>query len=270
MEIFSIHSELACEPEMANACEQDLVSIITPAFNAAAYVHSTISSVKGQSYNNWELLIVDDCSTDNTVEIVERAAALDPRVRLIRQRKNGGPASARNSALDAAKGRWIAFLDSDDLWLPEKIESQLSFQRRRSAKVTFTAFRRISADGLQTGHLINIPERVGYRHLLGNTVIATSTVMVDRKLSGEFRMKAMYYDDFGCWLDLLRDGDVALGLQRDLMRYRVVGQSVSRNKKNSARQVWRTYRTVEKLGLLQALWYFVSYAVNGYLKYRRF
>lgn len=265
-----MHPEFPYEPEMTEAYEPDLVSIVTPAFNAAAYVQATIASVQKQSHGNWEMLIVDDCSSDNTVEIVERAAALDPRVRLIRQRKNGGPASARNSALDAAKGRWIAFLDSDDLWLPDKLESQLSFQRSRSAKVTFTAFRRITADGLQTGHLINIPERVGYRQLLGNTVIATSTVVVDRELSGEFRMKAMYYDDFGCWLDLLRNGDVALGLQRDLMRYRVMGQSVSRNKKNSARQVWHTYRTVERLGLLQASWYFVNYAVNGYLKYRRF
>lgn len=255
---------------MTNTHDQDLVSIITPAFNAAAYVESTIASVQAQSHAHWEMLIVDDCSSDNTVEIVERAAALDPRVRLIRQRQNGGPAAARNSALDAAKGRWIAFLDSDDLWLPQKLESQLAFQRSHSAKVTFTAFRRITADGRQTGHFINIPERVDYRQLLGNTAIATSTVVVDREISGEFRMKAMYYDDFGCWLDLLRGGDIAFGLQSDLMRYRVVSQSVSRNKKNSAYQVWRTYRTVEGLGSLRASWYFVNYAVNGYLKYRRF
>lgn len=255
---------------MTNTYDQDLVSIITPAFNAAAYVEVTIASVQAQSHAHWEMLIVDDCSSDTTVEIVERAVAMDPRIRLIRQRKNGGPAAARNSALEAATGRWVAFLDSDDLWLPGKLESQLAFQRNHSAKVTFTAFRRITADGRQTGRLINIPERVGYRQLLENTVIATSTVVVDREMSGEFRMKAMYYDDFGCWLDLLRGGDVALGLQSDLMRYRVVGQSVSRNKKNSARQVWRTYRTVERLGLLQASWYFVNYAVNGYLKYRRF
>ena len=255
---------------MSNTYDQDLVSIITPAFNAANYVEATIAAVQAQTHGHWEMLVVDDCSSDNTVEIVERAAALDPRVRLIRQRRNGGPAAARNSALEAATGRWVAFLDSDDLWLPEKLESQLAFQRRHSAKVTFTAFRRITADGRQTGHLINIPERVSYRQLLGNTVIATSTVVVDRTMSGEFRMKAMYYDDFGCWLDLLRGGNVALGLQDDLMRYRVVSQSVSRNKKNSARQVWRTYRMVEGLSLLRASWYFVNYAVNGYLKYRRF
>lgn len=247
-----------------------LVSIITPAFNAARYVEATIASVRAQSYENWEMLVVDDCSSDSTVEVVERASALDPRVRLIRQLQNGGPAAARNSALIAARGRWIAFLDSDDLWLPHKLELQLAFQRSLAAKITFTAFRRITADGRTTGRLINIPKRVSYRQLLGNTVIATSTVMVDRERSGQFRMKAMYYDDFGCWLDLLRGGDLAHGLQCDLMRYRVVSQSVSRNKKNSARQVWRTYRTIEGLGLLRAAWYFVNYAVNGYLKYRRF
>ena len=247
-----------------------LVSIITPAYNAAGYVQTAISSVRDQTYQNWEMLIVDDCSSDNTVEIVEQAAAMDPRVRLIRQPKNGGPAAARNSALNAAKGRWIAFLDSDDLWLPQKLELQLAFQRTHGAKITFTAFSRITADGRTTGRLINIPERVSYQQLLGNTVIATSTVIIDREMSGEFRMKAIYYDDFGCWLDMLRGGDAALGLKCDLMRYRVVRKSVSRNKKNSARQVWRTYRTVEGIGLLRAAWYFVNYAVNGYLKYRRF
>jgi teichuronic acid biosynthesis glycosyltransferase TuaG len=256
-------------PEILDSSDA-LVSIITPAFNSARYVDATISSVRAQSYENWEMLIVDDCSSDNTVEIVERASALDPRVRLIRQLHNGGPAAARNSALMAARGRWIAFLDSDDLWLPQKLELQLAFQLSHSAKITFTAFRRISADGQTTGRLINIPDRVSYQQLLGNTVIATSTVIIDREIAGEFRMKATYYDDFGCWLDMLRGGDAALGLQYDLMRYRVVSQSVSRNKRNSARQVWRTYRTVEGIGLLRAAWHFVNYAVNGYLKHRRF
>lgn len=248
----------------------DLVSIITPAFRASSYVSETIQSVISQSYANWEMLIVDDCSPDDTREIVRSWCVKDPRIKLICQDRNGGPAAARNAALEVAQGRWIAFLDSDDLWLPKKLELQLDFQRSHGAKVTFTGFRRMSADGAQTGCLINIPERITYRQLLGNTVIATSTVIVDHEISGTFRMKAMYYDDFGCWLDLLRGGDIALGLQADLMRYRVVSQSVSRNKKNSARQVWRTYRTVEGLGLLQASWYFVNYAVNGYLKYRRF
>lgn len=255
---------------MTNTCDQDLISIITPVFNAADYLEATIASVQAQTHEHWEMIVVDDCSTDPTVKIIERAAALDPRIRLIRHYKNGGPAAARNSALDAATGRWIAFLDSDDLWLPQKLELQIIFQRHHSAKLTFTEFRRITSDGRQVGRLIEIPERIGYRQLLCNTVIATSTVVVDREKSGKFRMKAMYYDDFGCWLDLLRDGDIAFGLQADLMRYRMVSQSVSRNKKNSAYQVWCTYRTVEGLGVLRASWCFMNYALNGYLKYRRF
>lgn len=255
---------------MTNTYHQDLVSIITPAFNAARFVEATIASVKAQTYGNWEMLVVDDCSSDNTVEIVEQESARDSRIRLIRQIQNGGPAAARNLAIAAARGRWIAFLDSDDLWLPDKIGLQLEFQRSHAAKITFTEFRRISADGLRTGHLISIPKYITYRQLLGNTAIATSTVIVDRELSGEFRMKAMYYDDFGCWLDLLRSGDTALGLQRDLMRYRVVSQSVSRNKHNSALQVWHTYRAIENVGFLRAIWYFLSYAMHGCLKYRNF
>jgi teichuronic acid biosynthesis glycosyltransferase TuaG len=249
---------------------ENLVSIITPAFRAASYIGETIQSVILQTYENWEMLIVDDCSPDDTRDVVRAWCIKDKRIKLICQNRNGGPAAARNAALEVARGRWIAFLDSDDLWLPSKLELQLDFQRSHAAKVTHTGFRRMSADGAQTGRFINIPERINYRQLLGNTVIATSTVIVDREISGEFRMKAIYYDDFGCWLDLLRNGDVALGLQLDMMRYRVIRQSVSRNKRNSARQVWRTYRTVEGIGLLHAAWYFVCYAVNGYLKYRRF
>lgn len=247
-----------------------LVSIITPAYKAGRFVGETIASVLAQSYPKWEMLIVDDCSPDDTVAAIEKAAGSDPRVRILRQAQNGGPAAARNSALRAAEGRWIAFLDSDDLWLPEKLEHQLRFHASNNCKLSFTSFRRINIDGATTGRLIPVPARLGYRDLLGNTAIATSTVMVDRGATGPFEMKPIYYDDFGCWLELLRSGGFAMGLAEDLMRYRVVGQSVSRNKRNSAYQVWRTYRHVEGLAPMTAAWYFLNYAVRGYLKYLRF
>lgn len=245
------------------------ISIITPAYNASQYIGETIRSVQAQDHQNWEMLIVDDGSPDNTAEVVASFAETDLRVKLIQQR-NSGPALARQRALEAAHGRYIAFLDADDYWLPGKLSRQFAFMREHQAAVSFTRFRRISADGRKQGHLVAIPERLSYWQLLSNTAIATSTAMVDRGLTGPFAMKKTYYDDFALWLDLLKRGFVAHGLQEDLMRYRVVGKSVSRNKGKSAKMVWRTYREVEGLGTVHAGWCFANYAVRAFLKYRYF
>ncbi|HEV2568123.1 glycosyltransferase family 2 protein [Sphingomonas sp.] len=248
-----------------------LVSIITPAYRAASVIGETIQSVLDQSYADWEMLIAEDCGPDHTRDVVRDWAARDPRIKLIEMERNGGPAAARNAALERAQGRWLAFLDSDDLWLPGKLERQLDFHRRNQGTVlTFTGYRRISADGSRTGHYIGVPRRIGYKGLLGNTIITTSTVLVDRDRSGPFRMKKTYYDDFACWLELLKRGGAALGLDEDLMRYRVLEKSVSRDKGNSAKQVWLAYRNIEQLGPLASAWYFSNYAARAWLKYRQF
>lgn len=247
-----------------------LVSIVTPAYNADRHIKETIASVQAQSLSDWELLIVDDCSKDNTAILVQDAAKLDRRIRLLKQRQNGGPAAARQRALDEAKGRYIAFLDSDDLWLPYKLEEQLSFMRQCEAALSFTSFRRISEDGSDIGRLIKIPRSLSYPDLLKNTAIATSTVVVDSIKTGRLSMARTYYDDYALWLDILRRGHAAHGLQRDLMRYRVVSRSVSRNKSRSAYWVWRLYRDVEKLSFLYASWCFLNYSLHAVIKYRRF
>ena len=248
-----------------------LVSIITPAYKAASVIRETIDSVQAQTHSNWELLIAEDCGPDNTREVVRALSRGDSRVKLIEMSENGGPAMARNRALANARGRWIAFLDSDDLWLPNKLERQLEFHRAiPDAVLTFTGFRRISADATATGLYIPVPPRLTYRQLLGNTAIATSSVIVDRRKSGPFTMQQTYYDDFACWLALIKDGGIAAGLDEDLMRYRVMEASVSRDKRNSALQVWNAYRRIEKLGPLESAWYFSQYAVRAVNKYRQF
>lgn len=246
-----------------------LVSIITPAYKAEQVVAETIRSAQAQSYPHWEMLVVDDGSPDATAGVVAGFAAADPRVRLIRQ-ANAGPAMARQKALDHARGRYIAFLDSDDLWLPAKLERQLAFMARERAAFSYTAFRRICADGTGAGHLIEVPAQMTYRRLLGNTAIATSTVLIDRAATGDFRMTKTYYDDFVLWLSILKRGRVALGLNEDLMRYRVMGGSVSRNKVKSARKVWRTYRDIEGLNPLLAAVHFARYALHALRKYKAF
>lgn len=248
----------------------ELVSIITPAYRCAGVVGDTIRSVLGQTYPYWEMLIVEDCSPDNTRDVLREWTKVDPRVQLIEQPKNGGPAMARNAALERAQGRWIAFLDSDDLWLPQKLERSIAFAESHQAPLVFTGFRRIPADGGEEGRYIGVPRTLSYRQLLGNTAIATSTVLLDRNMVGDVRMKKTYYDDFHCWLQILKRGYVAYGLDEDLMCYRVMGQSVSRNKRSSAAHVWRAYRDLEGLSLPVSLWYFSQYAIRGLLKYRNF
>jgi teichuronic acid biosynthesis glycosyltransferase TuaG len=257
-------------PDASPAMLDGLISIVTPGYNAARFVGATIESVLSQTYEDWELLVVDDCSRDETAEIVARYAASDPRVRLLRHERNGGPARSRDTAIAAARGRYVAFLDSDDLWLPWKLERQLAYMRQTGAAFTFTAYRRISADGHRTGRLIHVPSRLRYADLLSRTAIATSTVVLDRQLTGPFSMTITYYDDFALWLDILKRGLEAHGLSDDLMRYRVVGKSVSRNKLRSAKWVWRTYRQVEKLSVPYSVWCFLQYALHAAVKYRRF
>jgi len=248
----------------SDASSDAMVSIITPAYNAASVIRATIDSVQAQTHSNWEMLIAEDCGPDDTRNIVRALSRGDSRIKLIEMHQNGGPAMARNRALARAKGRWIAFLDSDDLWLPNKLERQLEFHRSvPDAVLSFTGFRRISADAATTGLYIPVPSRMTYRQLLGNTAIATSSVIVDRRKSGPFTMRKTYYDDFACWLSLIKDGGIAAGLDEDLMRYRVMEASVSRDKRNSAAQVWNAYRRIEKLGPIESAWYFSQYAVRA-------
>jgi teichuronic acid biosynthesis glycosyltransferase TuaG len=247
----------------------NLVSIVMPAYKAENTVAEAILSVQAQSYSHWQLLVVDDGSPDGTADVVAALARSDPRVKLVRQ-ANAGPAMARQKALDHACGRYIAFLDSDDLWLPEKLKRQLAFMAEHRAALSYTAFRRIQADGSGPGHLISIPPQLTYRALLGNTAIATSTAVIDKSLTGELRMTKTYYDDFVLWLGILKRGHVALGLNEDLMRYRVMGGSVSRNKVKSARMVWRTYRDIEGLNPPLAAVHLARYAMHAWRKYKAF
>jgi teichuronic acid biosynthesis glycosyltransferase TuaG len=253
------------------AMTTDLVSIVTPAYKAAATINETIASVRAQTVGNWELLVSEDCGPDNTRELVREWQRRDERIRLIEPLQNGGPAAARNAALEQAKGRWIAFLDSDDIWLPTKLDRQLAFhQASPGTKISFTGFRRMSAEGDRIGRYISVPRRLDYKALLKNTAIATSTVIVDRHQTGNLVMKSTYYDDFACWLEILKSGGWAAGLNEDLMRYRMMSGSVSRNKGNSAKQVWLAYRNIEKLGPVVSAWNFAHYSARALLKYRRF
>jgi teichuronic acid biosynthesis glycosyltransferase TuaG len=247
-----------------------LVSIITPSWNVERLIGETIESVQAQTFGDWELLIADDCSTDRTATVIEGYAAKDPRIKLIRQPCNGGPALARQAAIEHAQGRFMAFLDSDDLWLPTKLERQLGFARGHRAALSFTAFRRINETGSVTGRLIPVPDTLNYEQLLRNTSIATLTALVDREVAGPIAMKNEPYDDFCLWLSILKPGRVAYGLNEDLARYRVREVSVSSRRLRSAGWVWHIYRDVERLSPVKAAWCFAHWSARAWLKRRQF
>lgn len=236
------------------------------AHDAAPWLRTAIESVLAQTHDEWELIVADDASGDGTAELAEQIAARDPRIRVVRRASRGGPAVARNQALAAARGRYVAFLDADDWWLPEKLERQLAFIGRTGAALAYTAYRRTDGSPGDGGRLVRVPSTTDYRDLLGNTAIATSTVLIDRSRTGPFKMPRAAYDDFACWLGLLRRGFTARGLQEDLTRYRTGRGSVSANKLRSAGRVWRVYRRTERLPFLVSCFHFSRYAYHAVRK----
>lgn len=250
----------------------DTISIIMACYNASSYIEETIQSVIAQSYENWELIIADDKSSDASISLIRDICRKEPRITLIECAQNGGPAVARNTALAAANGRWVAFLDSDDLWLSDKLEKTIAKAKATDAALVCTGFRRFvdGADGKRrTGHFIKVPPRFTYRGLLGGNKIATSTVLIDTLKTGPIEMRDVYYDDFDCWLAILKTEFAVVGLNEDLMRYRVLQGSISRNKFKSAAHHWDSLRRLQSISLLPALLYFLRYVISGISKYKK-
>ncbi|MGD6778614.1 teichuronic acid biosynthesis protein TuaG [Sutcliffiella horikoshii] len=238
-----------------------LVSIITPSYNAEKFIEETVKSVQDQSVTDWEMIIVDDCSSDSTRDILHRLAGLDSRIKVVLLKENGGAAVARNTALEHAKGRYIAFLDSDDQWKPNKLEKQLTFMKENNYAFTFTAYDLMNENGDLLNKTIGAPEKIDYKGLLKNTIIGCLTVILDKDQVGEVRMPNIRTrQDFALWLSVLREGHIAYGMSEPLSVYRLVEGSISSNKLKTAKRNWYVYREIEKLSLPYASWCFVNYA----------
>lgn len=243
-----------------------LVSVITPVFNSSRFILDCINSVKGQTYENWELLLVDDCSTDNSVHIIKKEINGDKRIQLIQSDTNGGPAIARNMALSRAKGEYISFLDGDDLWLPEKMETQLAFMMDNNISFSFTEYGLIDEGGNELNKRLPIPPIVDYSFLLKNTIIGCLTVMLQKKAFNIIRMPNLKrQQDYALWLSLLRQGGLAHGLQQKLALYRIIKGSHSSNKLKAAINIWNVYK-LEELNLLQSWWCFLNYSFKAVKK----
>ena len=243
-----------------------LVSIIIPLYNCSDFLKQTIQSILFQTYQNWEVIMVDDCSSDNSVLIAQEFVEKDHRIKLIQLAENSGAAVARNTAIEAAKGRYIAFLDSDDAWLPNKLEKQIAFMQENNYPFTYAAYDKVNESDEVFGH-VGVPDKVTYSDLLKSCSIGCLTAMYDTEFFGKVYMPLIRKrQDLGLWLKLLKKTKYAYGLNETLGFYKVRKDSISANKKSAALFTWRLYRDIEKLSLPKAGYYFSHYAVRGLLR----
>src|SRR5690625_5143854 len=243
-----------------------LISVITPAYNAERFIEAAIKSVLDQTYTHWEMIIVDDHSNDSTVSIVKQYVEKDARIQLIELKENKGAGNARNTAMKQAKGRFLAFLDSDDLWLPNKLETQLNHMLRNDIGFSYTKYSLIDENGNDSGASYAIPEKLEYKDLLKFCHIGCLTVMLDRNITGNVEMNEIRNrQDYILWLDITKRGIPACGLNLTLSKYRKVSNSISSNKLKVSKLNWKVYREIIGLNVLKSAWYFGHY-VYFYIK----
>lgn len=245
-----------------------LVSIIIPVYNAERFLERTLNSVLAQTYKEFEVILVDDRSTDKSAQIIAKYAALHPEIKYHLQEKNMGAAVARNTALEMAKGRFVAFLDSDDEWYPEKLESQLKLLKEKNMFFAYTAIEMIDESDNITKGKREVKEEVDYKFLLRNTMIATSSVLIDRNRFGDFRMPLRRGgQDYATWLQLLRTGEKACGINKVLVKYRQTNNSLSSNKFKSIKQVWEIQTQNEHINRFVVGINVFCFAFNAFKKY---
>ena len=245
------------------------VTVVTPTWNSAEYIRATIESVQAQTYQNWEMIIVDDCSTDNTVEIVNQLAANDTRIKLYCLSKNQGAALARNRAIEEATGRYIAFLDADDIWKPQKIERQLQFMKNNNYAFSCTSYEIINDKGIKTNKIIHMPAKVNYKKFLVYNILQTIGIMIDTKIIDKkiiYMPNVRISEDAATWLKILKHYEYCYGLNENLAEYRRRKGSLSSNKFISVQYAWNLYKNIEKLSLPLSLYCFMRYAFLAIIK----
>ena len=249
--------------------DNELISIITPVYNAEAYIEAASNTVHSQTYAYWEWILVDDCSKDSSAERIRQLAADDPalaaRIRLIVLAENGGAANARNTGVKAANGRYIAFLDADDMWRPDKLAEQLRFMQEKNAAFSYHSYEFGKEDGTPTGRVVRAVEELTYDMALTRTIIFTSTVMFDmEKMSREeIMMPHCPSEDTALWWQLLRNGYTAYGLDKNLAVYRRPAKSLSSNKFVALERIWYLYREREHLSLIRSVFCFIGWAYRA-------
>lgn len=246
-----------------------LVSVITPVYNAEKVIGATLESIFSQTYKNIEIVLVDDCSSDNSQFAIEKYQKEHPEIIYFRQPFNQGAGAARNKALELAKGQYVAFLDADDLWYPEKIERQILLLNEKNGAFSYTAIEMIDGEGKTVKRKRKVKEQIDYNFLLKNTMIATSTVLIDRNMIGDFRMPLRRGgQDYATWLMLLRDGTIAYGINDVLEQYRIGNKnSLAGKKGKSVVQVWEIQTKQERINKIKAFLNVICFSLNALKKY---
>lgn len=245
----------------------DLVSIITPAYNAEKYIKQAIESVISQTYKNWELIIVNDFSNDNTRLIIEQYSKKDERIKLINQEANKGIAITRNTALKYARGRYVAFLDSDDLWKEDKLLKQIKFMNNNNSYFTFTKYELINETGEKLNKTFKIPQTLEYKNLLNLNSIGCLTVVIDRKKIKKIHFPLVNHEDYATWLNILKEGFNAHGIDEVLACYRKGDTSISSNKLKTLGWTWKIYRNNQNLNILLSIKSMSLFTINTLIKY---
>ncbi|SFE18884.1 glycosyltransferase family 2 protein [Peptostreptococcus sp. D1] len=244
-----------------------LVSVIVPVYNAERYIRETLDSIIGQTYKNIEVICVDDMSNDSSREIIKEYESKYSNIKSILLSENAGVANARNVGIENARGRYIAFLDSDDLWLQDKIDKQIDFMIKNGYCFTFTGYRFIDSESQKLNTIVHAKSELAYEDMLRHNAISCLTVVIDRYIVKEIRMKKIHHEDYVAWLDILKQGHKAHGLDELLALYRTRRGSLSGNKLRAACWTWNILRNEEKLGFIKALYYFSNYAVINVYKH---
>lgn len=242
---------------MKRFCEnENLISIVVPVYNAASFIEATIATVQAQTYTEWEMLLVDDCSTDSSGQIIQEKIKKDSRIKLIHQEINKGAAMARNRGVMEAKGRYICFLDSDDIWDINKLEKQIGFMDEKLAAFSFTGYEFADEFGNGLGKIVSVPEKITYEQALKNTTIFTSTVMIDRSIvdNEDIFMPDIPSEDTATWWNILRKYSIGYGLNENLVKYRRSANTLSSNKAVAIKRIWNLYRKQEKLSFVKSLY----------------
>ena len=246
--------------------EPGLISIIMAAYNANKTIRNAIESILAQTYTNWELLVVDDCSRDDTATVVSTYS--DPRIRLLQNSQNSGVSISRKKGMEAAQGEWIAVLDSDDAWMPDKLEKQMKLAHETGAELIFTGSSFMDNDGHTIDWQLHVPPVLSYRKLLKQNLISNSSVLVKASLYKQhYAIGDEMHEDFAIWLGITKTGRMAFGIDEPLLIYRVASSSKSSDKLRAAKMNWNTYRYAG-LNPVTASYYMCWYAVKGLLKYR--
>lgn len=248
-----------------NTQSDPLVSIVMPAHNAERFLATAVNSVIAQSYSRWELLIVDDASTDGTRDLARKLAREEPRIRIIQLEENQGAAAARNSALEAAQGRYIAFLDSDDLWYETKLARQVTLMENEGVLISCASYHRLNENGAILG-TVHPPERFDYRRMLRTNHIGNLTGIYNAEVLGIERFCSFGHEDYVAWLELIKRAGEASAIREPLAGYRVHQASLSARKLEAAKWQWTIYRESQGMGFLRAAYCLVNYVLAAFRK----